>query len=82
VLRKHKKQHHKGSQPAKRPQSRQLNFISNRFEILEDQEEEYENPNTLPDSSIGLVAKDQEEIENTVPNIKGGTSFGVSSTTP
>jgi hypothetical protein len=44
VPKRHKMQQSKGSHPVKRPQSRQPNY-SNIFELLEEQEEEWENTN-------------------------------------
>jgi hypothetical protein len=76
-----KMQQSKGSHPVKRPQSRQPNS-SNIFELLEEQEEEQENPNTYLASFNGPIVKYQEEAESISPNIKGETSFGVSLMTP
>jgi hypothetical protein len=44
--------------------------------------EEQENPNTYLASFNGPVVKYQEEAESIAQNIKGETSFGVSSTMP
>jgi hypothetical protein len=78
----------KGTWPKKRPQSSLSNPSCNISEVLEDREEvEKERVETCPfkinlDLKCGSTTKDQEEIENTIPNTKDGTSFGVSSIAP